>query len=173
MINSTKCKHCAVASKGKQKDLSARLTKTGSDYRADLILAVLNDDSCSKMVIWECLHNWNFPMQVSFYVCVSFLSLSLVFFPPSSMRSITSRLHHMLCSSLAFISGLVEFPGRLWKPVRISSPHLSTNPQHSHLHHQAHSIHWAFCCFSFQTVMLPSTKAAGTACLFVPRWRWR
>lgn len=26
---------------------------------------------------------------------------------------ITPPLHHMLCSSLAFISGLVEFPGRL------------------------------------------------------------
>lgn len=29
-------------------------------------------------------------------------------------------------SSLAFISGLVEFPGRLWNPVRVSIPH----PQH-------------------------------------------
>lgn len=33
--------------------------------------------------------------------------------PPSLMSSITPRLHHMLCSGLAFISGLVEFPGQL------------------------------------------------------------
>lgn len=111
----------------------------------DLILAILNDDPCS-MVIWECLHNWNFPMQFSIYVCVcecaSDVSLSYFFPSPPSTSSITPRLHHMLCSSLAFISGLVEFPGRLWKPVRISSPHLSTHPPR----HHAHSI---LCCFFF------------------------
>ena len=129
---------------GKQGNVSCWLTKW-DQITANLILAILNDDQCSKVVTWECLHNWNFPMQVHFNVCVIPRPISL-FFSLSSTSSITPRLHHMLCSSLAFISGLVEFPGRLWKPVRVSGPHLSAHPQHPH-HHHTHSIHRAFCCF--------------------------
>lgn len=98
-----------------------------------------------SMVIWERLHNFKkFPMPLCVYVlacvraCVSFLGpLAPTHLPPpfpSSTSSITLRLHHTLSPSLAFISGLVEFPGQLRRPVRVSILHHYT---HTHTHCRA------------------------------------
>ena len=151
-----------------------RLWLTGIRSQSiDLILAILNDDPCS-VVIWECLHNWNFPMQSSICVCVcvcvcecaSDVSLSY-FFLLLRPRAVLP-LDCITCSAPVWLSlvGWWSFLAGYENQSEFLAP---TFP------HTLHAIMLTVfsVAFSFQTVMLPSIRAAGTACLFVPRWRWR
>lgn len=77
----------------------------------------------TKRWIWECLHNWNFPMQWSVHMCVR-QSPSL-FFPfihkqelPIDCITCTAPVWLSLAAWWSFLAGW------LWRPVRISGPHL-------------------------------------------------
>lgn len=68
-------------------------------------------------------------VNVCLCVCVSFALLFQKKCSPSATSPITPLLHHLLSSSLAFISGLVEFPGRLWKKQsEFRAPTFTTHP---------------------------------------------
>lgn len=127
----------------------------GSDHRADLILAISNDDPCS-MVIWGCLHNWNFPMQLSDYACASFprsISLFSFFFfffsPPVRPRAVLP-LDCITCSAPVWLSlvGWWSFLAGYENQSEFLAPtfpHTRRQPHHLRHHALAHS----HCCFFF------------------------
>lgn len=96
-----------------------------------------SSDFCLPTRTWEGSASVNVPTQSSVDRCAC-VTLGMTRFSTSPASCVAPRLHHASCPSLAFISGLQEFPGRPWKPVRVSGPHPSTHP-HWPQHHLPNS----------------------------------